>query len=92
MTVAIGETGSPSDLGGGTRLSIGRRMLNMTTVTMMKLVMAIITCKRVGHQQIARFLLSMQFTLDCSDTLVVEMMILMTAVLTNISINHIDDF
>ena len=63
----------------------------MTTVTMMKLVMTIITCKRVGHQQIARFLLSMQFTLDCSDTLVVEMMILMTAVLTNISINHIGD-
>ena len=63
----------------------------MTIVNMMKLVMTIITCKRVGHQQIARFLLSMQFTLDCSDTLVVEMMILMTAVLTNIPINHIDD-
>ena len=52
-------------------------------------MMMLITCKRVGHQQIARFLLSMQFTLDCSDTLVVEMTAMMTAVLMNISINHI---
>ena len=85
-------------------VTIFRRVIRITTATKTVdvvmimitckrvVMMMLITCKRVGHQQIARFLLSMQFTLDCSDTLVVEMMILMAAVLMNISIYHIDDF
>ena len=42
---------------------------------MMMMMMMITTCSSVGHQQMARFLLSMQFTFDCSDTLVMIMMI-----------------
>ena len=83
------------------KVAIFKRMIRITTasktvdVVMMMItykrvvMMMLITCKRVGHQQIARFLLSMQFTLDCSDTLVVEMTAMMTAVLLNISINLI---
>ena len=42
------------------------RMLFMTPTRL--------TCSKVGHQQMARFLLSMQFTFDCSDTLVTIML------------------
>ena len=35
----------------------------------MIVMMMMRTCSSVGHQQMARFLLSMQFTFDCSDTL-----------------------
>ena len=54
------------------------KMLMMITTLMVKMMkmpmimmkmMMITTCSSVGHQQMARFLLSMQFTFDCSDTL-----------------------
>ena len=51
------------------------KMMKMPMIMMSMKMMMITTCSSVGHQQMARFLLSMQFTFDCSDTLVMIMMI-----------------